>query len=115
MRGNAGPGGVGIAAAAAADVLVRKAAYCTLATRARSLLVYTPNPRLSREAVTPTSDMTTIAESVSSPAPAAAISNKRPLETKADAANTGEQKTKQRSVLGGLQGKQVRASLRPAA
>jgi hypothetical protein len=61
------------------------------------------------------SDMTTIAESVSSPAPAAAISNKRPLDTKPDAANTDGQKTKQRSVLGGLQGKQVRTGLRPAA
>ena len=78
-----------------------------------SAFSFTPAPGLSREAVTPTSDMTTIAESVSSPAPAAAISNKRPLETKADAANTGEQKTKQRSVLGGLQGKQVCAGLRP--
>ena len=53
--------------------------------------------------------MSTIAESASSPAPAVGNSNKRPLETKADAANTGEQKTKQRSVLGGLQGKQVHA------
>ena len=58
--------------------------------------------------------MTTIAEPAASPAPAAPVSNKRPLETKADGANTGEQKTKQRSVLGGLQGKQVRAHRRPA-
>ena len=57
--------------------------------------------------------MTTIAEPAASPAPAAPVSNKRPLETKPDGANTGEQKTKQRSVLGGLQGKQVRARRRP--
>ena len=57
--------------------------------------------------------MTTIAEPAASPAPAAPVSNKRPLETKPDGANTGEQKTKQRSVLGGLQGKQVRAHRPP--
>ena len=57
--------------------------------------------------------MSIIAESMSSPAPAVVNSNKRPIETKADAANTGEQKTKQRSALGGLQGKQVLAGLHP--
>ena len=57
--------------------------------------------------------MTTIAEPAASPAPAAPVSNKRPLETKPDGANTGEQKTKQRSVLGGLQGKQVAPAAAP--